>query len=77
MNTLRISFNYDPEILRGAGVDLDSGTVARIKQAMLDGLEERVEALRESERGYEDDDSPEWLRVRRELATIEALLAEG
>lgn len=76
MRTVRISFNYDPRILEEAGVDLDSGTLGRIKDMMLEGLEDRVEGMRENLRGHEEDEDPEWVRARRELAVIEALLAQ-
>jgi len=77
LETVKIHFNYDPEILREAGVDLDSATLAGIKQILLEGLEERVEGLRDGLR-YEEEGgrSTRLLDMRRQLALIQALLAQ-
>jgi len=76
LETVTIHFNYDPEILREAGVDLDSGTLAGIKQLLLEGLEERVEGLRDGLRYKEEGRSTRLLDMRRQLALIQALLAQ-
>lgn len=77
LETVKIHFNYDPEILREAGVDLDSGTLAGIKQAMLKGLEEQEEALYEAlRRARWEPSSTRLSDMRRRLALIRALLAQ-
>lgn len=43
MKTIQISFNYDPELLKAAGVDLDSGTLNELRGLLLARLAKRTE----------------------------------
>jgi hypothetical protein len=75
MKTIQISFNYDPEILEKAGVDLDSGTLAFLKGIMLTDLAEHIEYLREEFR--HDAGRPCCDTHKSQLALAEAFTSEG
>jgi hypothetical protein len=84
LETVKIHFNYDPEVLREAGVDLDSGTLTRIKDLLLAGLAKEGDPLTRTlchEEGRLGAASSARLlslsHMRRQLALIQALLAQG
>jgi hypothetical protein len=77
MESVQITFNFDPDVLKEAGVDLDSGTLIELKQMMLKEVREQVEALRESLRFHEAEPGDRTPALRRRLALIEAFTSEG
>ena len=79
MKTVQISFNYDPEILEKAGVDLDSGTLALLKGLLLTDLAEHIENLRDNVRGGDmrGGNLSRHDEFLRQLALAEAFTAEG
>ncbi len=72
IDSVALTFSYDPDVLKAAGVDLDSGTLQDLKTWMLEKLAEDQENLRENLR-Y---DFPEHENYKRRLALIEAFLIE-
>ena len=72
IESVTLAFNYDPTVLKRAGVDLDSRALQDLKSWMLEKLAEDQENLRDNLR-Y---DFPEHDADQRRLALIEAFASE-
>ena len=65
LETVQINFNYDPEVLKEAGVDLDSGTLRQLKDMFLESLREQIEGTGSTSGA-----------MRKRLALIEAFAGD-